>query len=76
MFKGGSGILLALQSYMDDNGTVSWYKARTCATMLDILPDFMEDYGHMEGIRVDFGEYNVWARVCMELCHGIPSGYN
>lgn len=58
-----NGYLLALQTYMDpDNGTVTWNNARITAKLLKLSDEFVTEYGHMHGERVDFGEFNVWAR--------------
>jgi hypothetical protein len=58
-----NGYLLALQSYMDPaNGTVTWNNARIAAKLLKLSDEFVMEYGHMYGDRVDFGEFNVWAR--------------
>ena len=54
--------LLALQSYMDpSNGTVSWNYARITAKLLKLSDEFVTEYGHMEGERIDFGEFLVWS---------------
>ena len=53
--------LQALESYMDpDNGTVSYWYAKVCADLCKIPEAFAAEYGHMEGERIDLGEYNVW----------------
>jgi hypothetical protein len=53
--------LRALESYMDpDNGTVSYWYAKVCADLCKIPDAFAAEYGHMEGERIDLGEYNVW----------------
>lgn len=60
--------LLALESYMDpNNGTVCYTYARVCARLLNLSEAFSQEYGHMEGpydgagVRIDVGEFNVWA---------------
>ena len=54
--------LAVLESYMDpNNGTVCYTYARVCARLLNLSDEFVTEYGHMEGYRIDVGEYNVWA---------------
>jgi hypothetical protein len=53
--------LRALESYMEpSNGTVSYWYAKICADLCKIPEAFAAEYGHMEGERIDLGEYNVW----------------
>ena len=53
--------LRALASYMEpSNGTVSYWYAKVCADLCKIPEAFAAEYGHMEGERIDLGEYNVW----------------
>jgi len=54
--------LNALESYMDpENGTVCYWYAKVCADLCKIPEAFSTEYGHMEGERLDCGEFNVWA---------------
>jgi hypothetical protein len=54
--------LSVLNSYVDpENGTVSFWHARTCAKLMGVLDSFSATYDCMIGQRVDLGEYRVWA---------------
>lgn len=54
--------LAALESYMDpSNGTVPYTHARICSQLLNLSDAFSLEYSHMEGHRIDVGEFNVWA---------------
>lgn len=53
--------LNALESYMDETGTVCYWYAKVCADLCKIPEAFSTEYGHMEGERIDLGEFNVWA---------------
>lgn len=43
-----------------DNGTVSYWLAWACAELIGLTDQFSAEYSHMEGERIDLGEYNVW----------------
>jgi hypothetical protein len=53
--------LAVLGNYEDNNGTVSFWFARTCAKLMGIMDGFSATYGCMIGQRVDLGEFRVWA---------------
>jgi hypothetical protein len=60
--------LRALASYMEpSNGTVCYSYAKVCAWLCRIPDSFYEEYGHMEGERIDLGEYNTWALKTLNL---------
>ena len=52
----------ALQIFYDpSSGTVPFWIARSCAELIGLSVQFSEDYGHLEGEKIDLGEFNVWA---------------
>ena len=54
--------LAALRIFYDPNsGTVPFWIARSCADLIGLSAQFSEDYGHLEGEKLDLGEFNVWA---------------
>ena len=42
------------------NDTIAWHIAVEAAEMHSCLYHFRKDYGHMEGERIDCGEFLVW----------------
>jgi len=42
------------------NDTVAWHIADEAAEIHSLTPEFLADYGHMEGERIDCGELLSW----------------
>ena len=40
--------------------TVAWNIAEEAADVHSLTPDFLADYGHLEGERIDCGELLAW----------------
>ena len=44
----------------DNNGTTSWIKCLNEAFNYKVVSQFLRDYSHLRGERIDVGEFNVW----------------
>jgi len=44
----------------DDNGTTNWISALNEALNYNLVSEFLRDYSHLRGERIDVGEFNVW----------------
>ena len=42
------------------NDTIAWHIATEAAEVHSLIPEFLADYGHMEGERIDCGELLMW----------------
>jgi len=49
-----------LYTLADDNGTISYLQAELSAILHNLKSDFINDYEHMEGQRIDAAEYLMW----------------
>ena len=44
----------------DNNGTTSWISALNEALDYDVVSQFLRDYSHLRGERIDVGEFYIW----------------
>ena len=46
--------------YADDNGTTSWVKCLNEALNYNLVSQFLRDYSHLRGEKIDVGEFYLW----------------
>jgi|DEB0MinimDraft_10_1074344.scaffolds.fasta_scaffold04048_10 hypothetical protein len=44
----------------DNNGTTSWISALNEALNYNLVSQFLRDYSHLRGERIDVGEFYLW----------------